>query len=570
MKMKQDVQAAVYRRSLLCVPVIAALSLGLPGCGAESAGLRASAGSDTFNRASGVNSAAGVPEAVATRNPIVWADVPDVSVIRVGDNYYMSSTTMHMNPGLPILKSRDLVNWTLLGYAYDTLVDNAQMNLEDGKNAYGKGSWASSLRYHDGRFYVSTFSATSGKTHVYRTDDIERGNWHETAFEPDLHDHSLFFDDGRVFMVYGSNEIRLVELEEDFSGIKADGINQVIIADAGKVAGEDILLPAEGSQLHKIDGRYYLMNITWPRNGMRTVVIHRADQLTGPYEGRVALQYQGIAQGGLIDTPEGDWYALLFGDRGAVGRIPYLVPVTWKEGWPILGREGAVPTTLNVPVNGKPVANTNVAGMVTSDEFDQPRLPLPWQWNHNPDNDHWSLSARPGYLRLTNGRVDTDLLQARNTLTQRTFGPESTAEVRLDLSAMHDGDVAGLTLLQKHYGYVGVVREAGERFIVMMSAEGESPRELDRVRLQGDVVYLKAHADFRDLKDTAHFSYSTDGEAWLAIGAPLAMTYTLPHFMGYRFGLFSFATAEPGGHVDFDYFRLDKPAPYMRGPTLPL
>ena len=546
MNKQQVVNTAMYSRSFFRGPLIIAALLSIAAWGADRAERLASA-----------------------HNPIIWADVPDVSVIRVDDAYYMSSTTMHMNPGLPIMKSRDLVNWALLGYAYDTLVDNAPMNLDQGLNAYGKGSWASSLRHHDGRFYVSTFSATSGKTHLYTTDDIERGDWQETAFEPVLHDHSLFFEDGRIFMVYGSDEIRLVELKADLSGIKTDGINQVIITDASKVAGSDILLPAEGSQLYKIDGRYYLMNITWPRDGMRTVVIHRADRLTGPYEGRVALQYQGIAQGGLIDTPEGDWYAMLFGDRGAVGRIPYLVPVTWNDGWPVLGRDGTVPAAIDIASEGKPVGNTNVAGIVASDEFDQRKLSLVWQWNHNPDHDHWSLSDRLGYLRLTNGRVDTGLLQTRNTLTQRTFGPESTAELRLDLSAMRNGDVAGLALLQKHYGYVGVLREAGERFIVMVSAEGESARELGRAPLQEDVVYLKAHTDFRNLKDTAYFSYSVDGEAWHPIGAPLTMTYTLPHFMGYRFGLFGFATKTPGGHVDFDYFRLAKPSPYTRGPALP-
>src|SRR5690625_6166137 len=116
-------------------------------------------------------------------NPILWADVPDPSVIRVGDTYYMSSTTMHMSPGLPIMKSTDLVNWELVSYAYDTLVDNDQMTLQDGQDAYGKGSWASSLRYHDGRFYVSTFSATSGRTHIYSTDDVESGDWDEVSFE---------------------------------------------------------------------------------------------------------------------------------------------------------------------------------------------------------------------------------------------------------------------------------------------------------------------------------------------------------------------------------------------------
>lgn len=565
MKSKKSVKAGRYVRPLLCVAAAMALSFGLMACGAKGADKRAAAPDDAHEGAEAGPAEARNP---ITRNPIIWADVPDVSVIRVDDTYYMSSTTMHMNPGLPIMKSRDLVNWELLGYAYDKLVDNDQMNLDSGQNAYGKGSWASSLRYHEGRFYVSTFSATSGKTHVYTTDDIESGNWQETAFEPDLHDHSLFFDDGRVYMVYGSDEIRLVELEPDFSGIKADGVNQVIIADASRPAGEDIMLPAEGSQLYKIDGRYYLMNITWPRQGMRTVVIHRADRLTGPYEGRVALQYQGIAQGGLIETPEGDWYAMLFGDRGAVGRIPYLVPVSWEDGWPILGREGVVPATLDISVDGKPAGNTNAAGIVTSDEFERPELPLAWQWNHNPAPDYWSLTDRPGYLRLTNGRVDPDLLQTRNTLTQRTFGPESAATVRIDVSAMRAGDVAGLALLQKHYGYVGVRREGGKRFVTMVSAEGEAPRELGRVPLEGNTVYLRAQADFRRGADTAEFYYRPEGGQWSPIGGPLAMQYTLPHFMGYRFGLFSFATREAGGAADFDYFRLDDPLPFRRGPVL--
>jgi len=529
----------------------------LAGCEIDRAGDPVSAQGDTHNTVE-----VG-PRFVKARNPIIWADVPDVSVIRVGDTYYMSSTTMHMSPGLPIMKSHDLVNWTLVGYAYDTLVDNDRMNLDRGHNAYGKGSWASSLRFHDGNFYVSTFSATSGKTHVYTTADIDSGHWREAAFAPALHDHSLFFEDGHVYMVYGSGDIHLVELEPDFSGIKAGGINRVIVPDAGKVAGTDIMLPAEGSQLYKIDGRYYLMNIVWPRNGMRTVVIHRADKLTGPYEGRVALQDEGVAQGGLISTPAGDWYALLFGDRGAVGRIPYLVPVTWREGWPVLGAVGRVPGTLDIPVQ-----NANAAGIVASDEFDRPQLPLAWQWNHNPDNRHWSLSERPGFLRLSNGRVDRDFLHSRNTLTQRTFGPQSAASIRLDVSAMRPGDVAGLSLLQKHYGYVAVRREGGERFVVMVSAEGEVARELGRVPLGQDTIFLRARADFRERKDTARFFYSLDGNEWLAIGAPLQMRYTLPHFMGYRFGLFNFATREPGGQVDFDYFRLAPPVPFQRGPAL--
>ena len=123
-------------------------------------------------------------------NPIIFADVPDMSIIRVGDTYYMSSTTMHLSPGLPIMSSKDLVNWKIIGYCYDTLVSNDDMNLENGKSTYGRGSWASSIRYHNGTYYFSTFSATSGKTHIYSTKNIEKGPWKAVSFRPSLHDQS--------------------------------------------------------------------------------------------------------------------------------------------------------------------------------------------------------------------------------------------------------------------------------------------------------------------------------------------------------------------------------------------
>jgi beta-xylosidase/alpha-L-arabinofuranosidase len=502
------------------------------------------------------------PEAqTSARNPIIWADVPDLAVIRVGDTYYMSSTTMHMSPGLPIMKSSDLVNWRLVSYAYDTLGDNDALTLRNGKNAYGKGSWASSLRYHDGTFYVSTFSSTTGKTHVYRTTDPEKGPWQETSFRPALHDHSLFFDDdGRVYMIHGSGDIRLTELTGDVSGIKPGGVNQVIVPNASLVAGPRGGLPAEGSQMLKRNGKYYLSNITWPPRGMRTQLVFRADALTGPYEGKVALKDQGVAQGGLIDTPGGNWYALLFQDHGAVGRTPFLVPLTWKDGWPVMGSGGKVPTTLEIPAGA-----CGHSDIVTSDDFDRrsgdPALPLAWQWNHNPDNALWSLTRRPGFLRLTTGRVDANLVGARNTLTQRTFGPECSGTVSLDVSHMNDGDMAGLAAFQKRYGFVGVKMTGDTRSIVMVSAESGLAVELETLPLSQTNVFLRVDCDFKNRADKARFLYSLDGRAWTAIGKPLQMAYTLPHFMGYRFALFNFATKTPGGFVDFDYFRVgDRPS----------
>jgi beta-xylosidase len=297
------------------------------------------------------------------RNPIMHADVPDIAMVRVGDTYYMSSTTMHMSPGLPIMKSKDLVNWEMAAYAYDVLEEVDDLKLQNGKNAYGSGSWASSIRFHKGTYYVTTFAQTTGKTYVYTTRDIEKGPWKVQSFKPSLHDHSLIFDDdGRVYMLYGGGDLRLVELMDDLSGLKPGGFHAVVVKDATSVAGPDRGLNAEGSQIIKHEGKYYVFNITWPRGGMRTVLVHRADRITGPYEGRVALQDKGVAQGSLIDTPDGKWFAYLFQDSGAVGRIPYLVPVNWEDGWPVIGIDGKVPEVLDLPAS-----QGLIPGIVASD-----------------------------------------------------------------------------------------------------------------------------------------------------------------------------------------------------------
>ncbi|WP_345954334.1 glycoside hydrolase 43 family protein [Mucilaginibacter sp. PAMB04168] len=499
---------------------------------------------------------ASVLVAQPAKNPIIYADVPDLSMIRVGNTYYMSSTTMHMSPGVPIMKSTDMVNWQLVSYAYNTLDDVDELNLANGKSTYGRGSWASSLRFYKGTYYVSTFAGTTGKTYIYSTKNIEKGPWKAISFKPSLHDHSLFFDDdGKVYMIYGAGRIMLAELNADLSGIKPGTSPKEIIANASTVAGPNVGLPAEGSQLFKIKGKYYLFNISWPKGGMRTVIIHRADNITGPYEGRVGLQDKGVAQGGLISTPNDNWYAYLFRDFGAVGRIPYLVPVTWQDGWPIIGNNGKVPMQLALPAN-----KSLISGIVASDEFllkkTSSALPLVWQWNHNPDNKLWSLTQRPGYLRLTTGRTDTSIFLARNTLTQRTFGPVSSANTTLDISQMKDGDRAGLLLLQKRFGWVGVKAEGGKKFIVMVNGESGTDTEVARVQLQQKTVYLKADCNFTDRVDQATFAYSLDGKKWVSIGNILHMAYTIPHFMGYRFGLFNYSTTEPGGYADFDFFRI--------------
>src|SRR5574344_2140206 len=274
------------------------------------------------------------------QNPIIFADVPDMSMLRDGDTYYMSSTTMHMNPGVPIMKSKDLVNWELVSYAYDTLEPLETLDLENGKNTYGKGTWASCLRKYGDTFYLTTFAQTTGKTYI----------------------------------IYGGGDLRIVQLKDDLSGVIPE-TEKILIKDAHSPATDKIMLPAEGSQMFKINGKYYIFNICWPRGGMRTVVVHRSDNLMGPYEGKMVLQDKGVAQGGLISTPDNKWFAYLFQDHGAVGRIPYLVPVEWKDGWPVLGIDGKVPMELDLPAS-----KGLIAGILNSDDFSRKKgfnsLPL--------------------------------------------------------------------------------------------------------------------------------------------------------------------------------------------------
>lgn len=500
------------------------------------------------------------------KNPVILADVPDPSIIRVGKNYYMSSTTMHFTPGVPIMKSSDLVNWRIVNYAYDTLVKSDAFLLQNGENAYGEGTWASSLRYHNGTYYLATFSNTTQKTYIFRTDDIESGSWETFTIDSLYHDPSLFFDNGRAFLVYGVDDIKIVELTADATALKENGVNQVLIPDSKNIAGDKFYVPAEGAHVKKINGYYYVSLISWPAGDGRTQLTYRSDSLLGTYTGKVSLQDDGIAQGGLIDTPEGKWYGFLFKDHGSVGRIPVVVPVKWENDWPVFGIDGKVPDQLDIEAKDE-----GLSGIVASDEFDGENspeqyneetsiltgLPLVWQWNHNPDPNHWSLKERPGYLRLTNGELDTSFVDTRNTLTQRTFSPRCTGSILIDTKNMKDGDYAGLGALQGTYGFVGVKKDEDKKYITMVKGSPDSIQEIETLPINRDQVYFRIAFDFKNLTDKAYFYYSLDGTSWQKIGDMLQMQYTLDHFVGYKFALFNFATKKTGGSVDFDYFRIE-------------
>jgi len=483
-------------------------------------------------------------------NPVMWADVPDPDIIRVGNAYYMTSTTMHFNPGVPIMKSTDLVTWETIGYVYDILTSNNNTNMLNGANMYGKGSWASCLRYANGYYYVYFLSYTTNATHVYRTKDIENGPWTGVTISRGMHDLSVLFDDdGRVYAFYGSTDIHMVELTADGLAIKAGGVDKIVITNAGSVAGTSFIVNSEGSHIYKINGTYFLSLISWPNGSSRTELAYRTSSLTGTWEGKVLLSNNGVAQGGFVSTPAGKWYGLLFRDNGAVGRIPYLTQVTWTNNWPMM----TAPATLDIAASA-----IGLKGIIASDDFNYSspvKLNTAWQWNHNPDNTNWSMTTRPGYFRIATSRVDANIYSARNTLTQRTFGPTSTGVVAIDVTNMKDGDYAGLSAFQDKYGFVGVKMSGTTKSIVMVNASSGTLTEVASASLTQNAVYLRVDCNFANQTDKATFYYSTNGTTWTALGNTLQMSFELTHFVGYRFALFNYATKTAGGFVDFDYFK---------------
>ncbi|MCQ2053780.1 MAG: family 43 glycosylhydrolase [Fibrobacter sp.] len=503
--------------------------------------------------------AVGLAGAVSVSNPIIWSDSPDPSIVRVGENYYMVTTTMHYAPGVPIFKSTDLAQWRTIGYVYETLANNDNINLNGGKDAYGKGSWASSIRYRekDGYYYVLTPSYTTNKTHLYKTKDIENGGWSEIQL-PFYHDPSLFFDDdGTAWIFYGSgDQISYVQLNDDASGVKAGG-------KSGKLGGVSVnqvtgtsnyYVQQEGSHMEKVNGEYYLFTISWPAGSCRSEIVYRSKSLLSGFSGRIFLQANGVAQGGIFDTPDGNWYALLFRDSGPVGRISHLVPTVWKDGWPEpAGGSKSAPATLDLPNEPEPGY-----GLVTSDDFDGEELRLEWQWNHNPDNSKWALTD--GKLRITTGRTDSRIVNAKNTLTQRTFGPKCVGRTLVDGAGMKEGDLAGIAALQDDKGFVALTKSGNGYKVVMYQGTQDGETMKESVDIDGSQVYLRTDFDIPIDKGTASFYYSTDGSSWKKIGTNVNLSFNLHFFTGYRFALFNFATKTAGGYAEFDWFKVGETA----------
>ena len=507
-------------------------------------------------------------------NPIIGMDYPDADVIRVEDTYYMVSTTMYFMPGGVILRSYDLIHWEIASYVYHTLDDTAAQNLLGEQNIYGKGMWAASIRYHKGTFYICFVANDTHKTYLYTSNQIE-GPWKKQYIEGFYHDCSLLFDDDdRVYIIYGNRQIHLTELREDLSGPLEGGINRIIVTD-----GSDTSLGYEGTHFYKINGRYYAFFIhSLADRWYRSQACYSSDSLLGEFVGQDVLvddmghRNAGIAQGGIVDTPDGKWYAILFQDRGAVGRIPVLVPMEWRNQMPVLGIEGKAPISIE-SVSTRP--DYKYEPLYVSDDFNyEPNeegmvtLHLAWQWNHNPQMDLWSVVERKGALRLKSGKLCRNLLEAYNTLTQRTAEIVSCAEVTLDGSGMKKGDYAGICVLLGCYAAIGLTYDEEGYSIVKFGKSVKdgalhqmdrntnlsSPEIHERIYVDSKEVKFKVCVDFHDGVDEATFYYEKE-QKWIPIGCPHKLYFRLDLFTGCRFGLYYYSTLEMGGHVDFMKFR---------------
>ena len=550
------------------------------------------------------------------KNPMLWADVPDPDVIRVDDTFYLVSTTMHLMPGGPIMASKDLKNWETVGYIFDKLTDSPKYDLQEG-TVYGRGQWATSLKYHNGKFYAllaPNEAGAMGDTYIFSAPKAE-GPWTIHSRLRHFHDATLFFDeDGTPYVFFGTGE--MCQLTPDLKGVVEGSLRHYF----QREADERGLL--EGTRVIKHNGTYYALLIShvYAPGRHRREVCYRTKDLNGTWEKNTILEsdfggFSYLAQGTIVDTEEGDWYGIMFQDRGGVGRVLTLSPVRWIDGWPQLGDEnGKVPEmmrayrslTSDPSLGGE--GNNYTGGIVQSDDFSVPTaeaarpkgtlsqsvaternsslftlhssLKKCWQWNHNPIDDAWSLTERPGFLRLKTNRVVDNLYLAPNTLTQRMEGPTCSGYIVMDISKMKDGDCAGLAAFNGDSGVLTVKKE-GKKSILEMSEQKVSLTDHEKAVTNVDVkvietadltsalqhsrtpalLYLKLTGDFRPGQhDVANFYYSLDGENWTQIGTKnYRMIFDYRRFfMGTKFGIFNYATKKKGGYVDVDEFAYSK------------
>lgn len=481
-------------------------------------------------------------------NPVIFSDYPDPDIIRVGEDFYLASSSFTDAPGVPVCRSKDLVNWRIIGHAYERLpAGNPGYSMADGKVMYRGGSWAPSIRHHRGMFYICFNMPAEG--FFMCSSPRAEGPYELTWFKGrELYDPGLFFDDDdRVYVVHGCGDLYLTELTADARA--TGGPDQYLLSSS---YGQ----PMEGSHLYKRGGYYYICNTSRGYNGIQ--IVHRSRELRGGYDSRVIcgddMNYAGagLHQGGFVDLADGETWFFLFQDRDYVGRVPVLMPVSWVDDWPRLGDPRncwrVAPTFTKPRLDVEAAIETPEHG----DDFDESKPGLQWHWNHNPDDARWSLTARPGWLRLSSNPAP-GLMKARNTLTQKVMGGGCQGTVKLDTTGLRAGDLAGLCIMGFPAAFIAVeAASSGLRLAMVNDDKAIASSE----PVEGAVIHLRAVAD---REGVGRFYYSRDDVHYQRLGDELIMQFSVKSFLGNKFGLFCYNVLPDGegGYADFDYFRYE-------------
>ncbi|WP_058186337.1 glycoside hydrolase family 43 protein [Terracidiphilus gabretensis] len=489
-------------------------------------------------------------------NPILYADYSDPDAIRYGSHYYLIASTFHFVPGIPILSSTDLVHWTIAAHAVQRLNMDPRYNLTGSGpsgNRYGMGIWAPAIRRHNGLFYIYFPTPTEG-IFVTTAHNIT-GPWTEpTAViaQPGLEDPCPFWDDdGQAYLVHSRKGAGPLILHH----LSPDGLH---VLDEGKVIVDDHqnLPTLEGPKLYKRNGWYYIFA---PFGGVTTgkQAVLRSHSIYGPYEQRVVLaqgstKINGPHQGAYIETPSGQGFFLHFQSAGAHGRIVHLEPVTWQNDWPIIGAAGEPVPSGTAP---KPAEASRALRPQTSDEFSTHTLGQQWEWNHNPDNAHWSLTARPGYLRLIPAQAE-GLLTAHNTLTQCMQDNAFDFTTRIDISALKPGTHAGLAMFEASASGLEIIADATQKHLQYFHQTGPTASTIPGPALTQPTLQLRIHVE----ADTATYFYSLDnGKAFQSLGPPTPIHFSW--WKGSRPSLFAYTTEATAGTIDFDWAHYTQTAP---------
>ena len=473
-------------------------------------------------------------------NPVLAADYSDPDAIRVGDTYYMVASDFHFL-GMQVLESADLVNWKIISQIYGRMDRPGWDSMEH----YGLGSWAPSIRYHDGRYYV--YFCTPDEGLFMSSAENPSGPWeplHCLKATAGWEDPCPFWDeDGTAYLGHskvGAGPIILHRMSEDGKELLDEGVTVY----EGPVA--------EGTKIHRI-GEYYYLSIPEGGVGAGWQTVLRSKDIYGPYERKIVLEtgstgINGPHQGAIVDTPYGEWWFLHFQQTEPLGRIVHLQPMRWEDGWPVIG-EDYDGNGVGEPVKGwtkpKTRKRTRPSLPASSDGFKGPKPGLQWQFNHNPVDGAWSMDRRQGWLAIDALQAPS-FRMARNTLSQKVMGYKGSYTVSMDCTGFAEGQFAGMACMGRQDFCAGVHMKDG-RPNLSLEVGGNIQKMAD---LSAGKVWLRV--TFDAVENIFRYSYSTDGKEFIPLGGTFGMRFGF--WKGARVALFCYNAEASSGTAFFDDF----------------